>query len=579
MTQDNSHITSPEQALEQAPEPVVRTRKALSIVWVVPLVAALIGGWMVYKALSEKGPVITISFLSAEGLKAGETKIKYKDVEIGQVESIEFSPDLKNVIVKAEFTRQISPYLTDKTRFWVVRARISSSEVTGLGTLFGGAYIEIDPREDGKPQRNFVGLEQPPVIMTDSPGRQFNLKARKLGALRSGSPVYYRQIQVGKVENYTLAATGQYVGISIFIKQPYHQYVRRHTRFWNAGGIDLSLNADGLKVNTQSLVSIMSGGVAFDNLMDLEQDEPAREDSVFKLYGSYQEALQKEYATKHYWTLDFTGSVRGLSPGAPVEFKGIKVGQVLEDSLHIGETIEDIYVSVLIEIEPERFVKKNEFQLDQERRDFFNVMVAQGLRAQLKSGNLLTGQLFVDLEFHPNAPEGSIIWVGEHPNFPTVQKTSEEVFTIVNKIADELAAFPIQQIGRDLQAIVVNLRASTQHFSSDEVTSILRNIDTITMQVGESDIGGMIEGLNEAVAEVSLLIEKMNTDVESDFKVILVQAQETLLALELMLSAESSFSQGANRALKEVADAAARIRALADYLERHPEALIRGKDR
>jgi paraquat-inducible protein B len=206
-------------------------------------------------------------------------------------------------------------------------------------------------------------------------------------------------------------------------------------------------------------------------------------------------------------------------------------------------------------------------------------MVTRGLRAQLKTGNILTGQLFVDLDFHPNAPAGRIVWDGEHPNFPTVQQTSEEVLTIVNRIADELAALPIKQISGDLQAIVKNLRTTTQQFSSDEVTSVLQNIDTITTKISESDIGGMVADLNKAVTDISLLVENLNTDVESNFNDMLVQAQETLLALKRMLSVESSLSQGANRALKEVADAAARIRSLADYLERHPEALLRGKDR
>jgi paraquat-inducible protein B len=574
MTQDSSPTTFS----EQTSEPVIKARKSFSIVWVVPLVAVLIGSWMVYKALSEKGSVITISFQSAEGLKAGETKIKYKDVDIGQVENIEFSPDLKHVIVTAELPRQITPYLTDNTRFWVVRARISSREVKGLGTLFGGAYIEMDPREDGKPQRTYNGLEQPPVIMTDSPGAHFNLKASELGSLNPGSPVYYRQIQVGKVESFALAANGQYIGIRIFVDHPYHQYVRKQTRFWNAGGIDLTLNADGLKVNAQPLVGILSGGLAFDNLMELEHDEPAEDGHVFKLYASYQDALQKEYTTKLYWMLDFRGSVRGLTPGAPVEFKGIRVGQVLEGNLHIGETADDIFVSVLIETEPERFVERGALLSDEERRRYYDGLVAQGLRAQLKTGSLLTGQLFVDLEFHPSAPAGRIVWDGKHPNFPTIQKTSEEVLTVINKMADKLAAFPIQKIGRDLEAIVENLMATTQQLSSGDVASILSNIDNITMRIRESDIAGMMASLNQSVAEIGLLIEKTNIAVESEFNNTLVQAQETLLAVERMLSAESSFSQGTSRALKEVADAAARIRALADYLERHPEALIRGKE-
>jgi paraquat-inducible protein B len=574
MTQNNTGNDEP----VQIPTAVVKTKKSFSIVWVVPLVAALIGGWMIYKALAEKGPVIKISFQSAEGLEAGKTKIKYKDVEIGQVESIHFGPDLATVIVTAELPKQTALYLTDKTRFWVVRARISSGEVRGLGTLLGGAYIEIDPNKDGQPKRNFIGLEQPPVIMTDAPGRHFNLKAGQLGSLKLGSPVYYREIQAGKVEYYSLADNGQDIDIRIFINHPYQKYIRKHTRFWNASGIDLSLGADGLKVNTQSIVSIMSGGLAFDNFMDFEQDEPVADDDVFNLYDRYQDALKEEYTVKHYWRLNFTGSVRGLNPGAPVEFRGIRVGQVLDGELHFGEKASDMFVSVLIETEPERFVQKSEVLSGEELREFYDTLVAQGLRAQLKTGSLLTGQLYVDLEFHLNAPPDKIVWIGEHPDFPTVQTTSEEVLTIARKMADRLESFPIQQIGRDLQTIVENLKKTIQQFNSDEVASIISNFDKITRQISESDVDGMVANLNRTIENIDLLIQNLNTDAESEFKDMLVQAHDTMQAVEQMLSAESAFSQGTTRTLKEVADAAVRIRALADYLERHPEALIRGKE-
>lgn len=546
MTDNGTHI----DVADHVPEAVLKTRKSFSIVWIVPLVAALIGGGLVYKALSEKGTIITIVFRSAEGLKAGETKIKYKDVEVGSVESIRFSHELENVIVTAELTREVSPYLTDKTRFWVVRARISSGEVSGLGTLFGGAYIEIDPQKDGKAQRAFVGLEHPPVITTDTPGGHFNLKAAMLGSLKLGSPVYYRQIQVGTVDNFKLAENGRDVDIRIFIHHPYHQQVKKHTRFWNAGGIDLSLNAEGMTVNMQSIVSIISGGLAFDNLVEFGQDEPAAMDQVFTLYSSYQDALQKEYTTKRYWTLDFSGSVRGLSLGAPVEFKGIKVGRVLDIKPHMGKTISDIFISVLIETEPERFAKKNELPSNEEHRKLFDALVAQGLRAQLKTGSLLTGQLFVDLGFHPGASAGRIAWEGQYPNFPTVQLTSEEVLGAINKIANTLESFPVDKLSKDIQAIVENVKTTTEQINTDEVASIISNLDKIALQIRESDVGGM-----------------------------LIQAQETLLTVEQVLSTESQFSQESTRALKEVANAAARISALADYLERHPEALIRGKEK
>ena len=278
MTQEsNNHVES-----AAIPQAVLKTKKSFSIVWLVPLVAVLIGGWLVYKAVTEKGPEITISFKSAEGLEAGKTKIKYKDVEIGQVDTIAIGKDLSHVIVSAELGKGAAPYLTDKTRFWVVRARVSSGAVSGLGTLLGGAYIAIDPREDGKSAREFVGLENQPIISTNEPGRQFKLKAQELGSLQQGTVVYYRQIPVGKVENFTLAENGQDIDIQIFIHEPYHQYVRKNTRFWDASGFDVTLGADGLKVNTQSVLSIMSGGLAFDNLLGLEKTRlPKRTRSLY----------------------------------------------------------------------------------------------------------------------------------------------------------------------------------------------------------------------------------------------------------------------------------------------------------
>jgi paraquat-inducible protein B len=573
MTQDSSL----NQPSEQIPEAVVKTKKSFSIVWVVPLVAILIGGWMVYKAISEKGPVITISFVSAEGLEAEKTKIKYRDVELGQVTSIHFSPDLKRIVVTAELPKQATAYLTDKTRFWVVRARVSSGEISALGTLLGGAYIEMDPNQEGQPQRDFVGLERPPIISTDAPGRHFRLKAGTLGSLKPGSPIYYRQIKAGKVEGYTLPDNGQDIDIRIFIDHPFHEHVRTNTRFWNAGGIDLSLNANGLKLKTQSLVSIISGGLAFDNLAGFEQDDPAEKDQVFKLYDSYDDALQKEYTVIQHWTLDFRGSVRGLKPGAPVEFKGIQVGKVLEGRLNFSEAYTDIIVSVLIETNPERLMVQGAILEGDDFRDFFDSLVAQGLRAQLKTGSILTGQLLVGLDFHTNTPARQIVWEGKYPNFPTIPKTSEEVLSGINKMVEKLQAFPFQKIGRDLQAVVENLKKTTQQLSTGEVASIMSNLDDITEQIRSSDMGALVEDLNQAVNEIGSLSQNMNSRVETELKATLLQAEETLLAVEQMLSADSEFTQESTRALRNVADAASRIRALADFLERHPDALIYGK--
>ena len=555
MTQDNNNITPS----RQIPEAVVKAKKSsISIVWVVPLVALLIGGWMIYKAISEKGPEISISFISAEGLEAEKTKIKYKDVELGQVDAINFSPDLANVIVSAELPKTAAPYLTDKTRFWVVRARVSGGEVSGLGTLLGGAYIEIDPNKDGKSKRDFIGLETPPVIKTDAPGDHYRLKAKKLGSLNLGSPVYYRQIKVGKVEQYALAENGQDVDMGIFIEHPYHQYVHKNTRFWNAGGIDLSVDANGLKVNTQTLVSIVSGGMAFDNPTGFEEDAPPEKDQVFILYANFEDSQQVDYVNKEYWNLVFKGSTRGLKPGAPVEIKGMALGHVMDVNLQFGDDPSDVSIAVLIETEPERLAKETGFPNKMAQRKFIDHLVAKGLRAQLKTGSMLTGQLFVDLDFYPDLPPQPVDWEGKYPVFPTIPKTSEEIMSAVEQVVQKLKAFPVEKIGSDLQAIVTNLKKTTQQISTDDVESILHNVKKIT-------------------EDVDLLMQKINTDVESDITAMLVQAQKTLSAMEQMLQSDSAFSQETSRVLREVADAAGRIRALADYLERHPDSLIYGK--
>ena len=308
----NSKNDKPE--LKGVPEPDIRTQKRrISIVWLVPLVALAIGGWLVYKAISEKGPTVTITFKSAEGLEAGKTKIKYKDVELGQVDSIELDDDLSQVIVKAELVKKAKNFLSENTRFWVVRARVAAGGVSGLGTLFSGAYIGLDPGKPGKPATHFKGLEVPPVVTADLPGSHFVLRAASLGSLNVGVPVYFRRIEVGQVVSYQLDEDGQAVTVKVFIHDPHHQLVRKNTRFWNASGLDVAIGADGIRVDTESFVTLMIGGIAFDTPANMEPGEPAEENEVFKLYKNRESISEKTYARKKRWLLHFDSGVRGLN--------------------------------------------------------------------------------------------------------------------------------------------------------------------------------------------------------------------------------------------------------------------------
>ncbi|MFZ3044410.1 MAG: MlaD family protein, partial [Desulfatirhabdiaceae bacterium] len=248
----------PKSDMLELPEPIVRTAKRqFSIVWLVPIIAALIGGWLIYRALSEKGPEVAITFQTAEGIEVGKTKIKYKDVDIGQVTGLSLTPDLARVLVKAEFVKEASAYLMENTRFWVVRARVAAFGVSGLSTLFSGAYIDMDPGKPGKPQLEFTGLEEPPIVTTVDPGRIFILKAARKGSIEIGAPVYFRQIMVGKVMAYTLADDGSNIIFHIFVNAPFHQHVRQNTRFWNASGLQVKMDAQGVGIQTESFVSML----------------------------------------------------------------------------------------------------------------------------------------------------------------------------------------------------------------------------------------------------------------------------------------------------------------------------------
>jgi len=539
------------------PEVEVQSRiRQFSFVWIIPLVAALIGVWLVYKAQSEKGPTITITFQTAEGFEAGTTKIKYKDVELGQIEEINLSPDLGHVVVTAKLVRQAEDLISENTRFWVVRARINVSGVTGLQTLFSGVYIGLDPGKPGKKARHFTGLEQPPIVTTDLPGRYFLLLAERRSSLDIGSPVYYRQIRVGQVVGYQLAEDGQAVSIKIFINTPYQRYVNKNTRFWNASGVDLSIDAKGVKVNTESLVTLLVGGIAFDVPNYLEPGGPAAEGEVFNLYNSQDASQERTYPVKSYFVLYFDGSVGGLAPGAPVEFRGISVGKVVEVKLEFEPEKRDFRIPVLIEIEPERFISAAELpQVEAARRKILDYLVEKGLRGQLKMGNLITGQQVVSLNIFPYAPRRRIVWQSPYPELPTVPAPIEEIGTRVNQILTKIDNLPIEQIGKDLSDI---LQSTKRLAGKPELQEAARNLDAI-------------------LTEMRLFVSELRTGVTPEIAATLVQAQKALAQVETALGSDTPLQVNLNSALQELTAAARSLRALTDYLERHPEALIYGK--
>ena len=544
--------------VERAPEAKVQTKRSFSIIWVVPIIALLIGGWLTFKAMSEKGPEITITFETADGLVAGKTAVKFKDVDVGKVTKLELNDDASGVVATVEMTNNASSYLTDKTQFWVVRATVAAGEISGLGTLLSGAYIGCNPSTEGKKQTHYKGLEKPPILTADLPGRHFVLKSKELGSLDLGSPIYYRGIKVGQVVDYDFDETAEAVLFKVFIRDPFHKKVTDNTRFWNASGVDLTMDATGIKMDTQSLVSIMLGGVAFDLPEHAQQGEQAEEDKDFLLYEDRDASNEVTYNIKQYYLMYFNQSVRGLSPGAPVEILGIKVGEVVKVELLFDQTTLEFLIPVLVYFEPERLnqliteegkvargtAKAEEIEATQKDKQGRNMvvkeLVARGFRAQLKTGNLLTGQLFVDLANYPDAPPKELMTEQGYTVFPTISAPFEQIVNRVDNILKKFEKVPFDKIGMDLQLAVESLTKTL-----DEIKDMSGNIN------------------QETVPKINAALDQM---------------QEAMKGVESTLGPDSALSYNARQVTNELSMAIRSIRSLLEYLERDPQALLLGKE-
>jgi paraquat-inducible protein B len=543
---------------EQAPEAQVQTKRSFSIIWVVPIIALLIGGWLTFKAMSEKGPVITITFETADGLVAGKTQIKFKDVEIGKVTKIDLSDDISGVIVTVEMANGSQQYLTDKTQFWVVRARVVAGEISGLGTLLSGAYIGCKPSTEGKKQEHYKGLEKAPILTSDLPGRHFVLKSNTLGSLDLGIPIYYRGIKVGQVVDYDFDESVEAVLIKVFIEDPFHKKVRDNTSFWNASGVDFTMDSSGIKMNTQSLISIMFGGVAFDLREHEQPGEQAEDNQEFLLYEDQGASNEVTYDIREYYLMYFDQSVRGLSPGAPVEILGIKVGEVVKVELQFDMNSLDFSIPVLVYLEPERLntlvteegevvrgeekTKELEENDEDRKKDMKQAreMIARGFRAQLKTGNLLTGQLFIDLGNYPDAQPAELKMENDYAVFPTVPMPFERIVNRVDNILKKVEQVPFDKIGKELQAAVESLTKTL-----DEIKDMSRNINKET-------------------------IPKVNAALDS--------LQEAMAGIDSTLGPDSALNYNAQQVTSELSLAIRSIRSLLEYMERDPQALILGKE-
>lgn len=518
---------------------VKRRRFSVSLVWLVPIAAAVVGVTMLIHGTLSAGPQINIDFQTAEGLEANKTQVKYKNVVIGHVTDINLASDRSRVTATVALNASASAFSSEDTQFWVVRPRIGAQGISGVDTLLSGAFIGADPGRSEKTRRDFTGLETPPPITYGQKGRRFNLHTDDLGSLDIGSPVYYRRIQVGQVISYRLSDDGKGIDVQIFINSPNDKFVTDDSRFWNASGVDVALGAGGLKVNTQSMAAILSGGVAFVEPKYSPDAKPAEQWHTFNLFDDQENALAPPDGEARYISMRFNQSLRGLAVNAPVEFHGVNLGRVVSVDLDYDQDSKVFPTVVGAVIYPARLGKAYEKILaqwgaedDARSAQLMAAFVKQGLRAQARSANLITGQLLISLDFVPNAAPVKFNMAARPLEIPTVPGSLDKLQEQLQAMVEKLGKLPINEIG---------------------------------------------DNLNGSLAQLSKTLGQVNGSTLPQLNQTLAQAQKTLASAGRALGEDSPQRQEISDAMQDLQRTARSVRALTDFLGRHPEALIRGR--
>lgn len=560
-----SNLAEQPPVLAQA---VTRRSRRVSAMWIIPLVALLIGAYLAWDTLSKEGPTIAVTFDSGEGLQAGQSQLKFKDIVFGTVKSLALAPDHSHVVVTIATTRQAEPLLTDKTVFWVVKPRLFAGAVSGLETLLSGSYVGMMPgAKPGKAARRFKGREDPPILSEHVPGHTFLLKAQRLGSISLGSPIYYRDLSVGEVLGWDIADMAQYVTIHAFVRAPYDSYVNDETRFWNASGLSVKLAGTGIEVQLESLKALLLGGIAFETPPTEGKIAAAAsgDNHVFPLFADRDTAQNASYTRRIQVVSYFPGSVSGLGPGSPVTMHGLPVGRVTSVELKYDRAKDLIVAPVHYEVEPERIVGIGQrvFATDQEAAA---ALLKRGLRATLQSSNLITGQQQVALEFVTHAPAVEVTMDDGHFILPTTEGAGiASLAASATDVLNKVNSIPFDKLGQSLTQL---LQSTDTLVSGPELRQSLTRLSA-TLAGAET----FTRNLNGGTAPAFKQLPEMTKQLQKT----LGDTNRLLISLESGYGDNTRFNRNLERLLAQTNDALSSVRALADLLARHPEALIKGR--
>jgi paraquat-inducible protein B len=518
------------------PEPEIVRRRRFPLVWLIPIAASLIGIAMLVQSWRSSGPRVWIEFDNAQGLTAGKTHVSYKDVVVGTVSAVSLSKDRSKVVATVDFTRDARDLLKDDTRFWIVRPQIGAAGISGIETLLSGVYIALDPGSTGDAQTHYKAMVDAPMVTRGSAGTRFLLKAADIGSLYVGAPIYFHHLKTGRLISYQMSPNRS-LDIRIFIDAPYDQFVHPTTRFWNASGVDLSLTAAGLKVETQALATIVAGGIAFDDPPAAEVTPAAAADSTFYLAGDRTSAMADPDGPPLRMQMRFDSPLRGLPIGAPVEFYGVSIGNVVKVAVDFDPPTQKFSLLVDVVTYPHRlgsvlakFPAHDEE--DAKTAAFISSLVHAGLRAQARTGNLLTGQLYIALDFVKSPPAATFDKSARPLLIPTAPGSVDKLQNDLGDFVAKLDRLPLDSIGKRL----------------------------------DQDVG-----------ELGTTLQLLNTKTLPGLSDTLADSRKVLQGAGGAFDPDASLQMNLNDLLRELTQSARSIRVLSDMLSAHPESLIRGR--
>lgn len=534
-----------------AATPELRAAQRWNVVWVVPILALLIGGWMLYRNVSSKGPEVRIRFQTADGIVAGKTELRCRSVSVGKVTRVELAEDLQSVFVHCTLDSTYGDLLRKGSRFWVVRPRVSAADISGLGTLLTGVYIEMEPGTGPKGPTKWKGRETPPATSRSVPGLRLTLVSEEAGSLSVGSPVYYRGYEVGRIEGRKLDTDGRRITYEAFIRDDYRMLVRGNTKFWNTSGIDVSAGVDGFKVRTPSFQAMVSGGVSFAVQEGVEPGEMAQDGASFVLHEDLDAAASSTFEPTLQLLLLFDQSVRGLSKTAPVEYRGIVIGRVKNISFDYVPDPENQRVPVLVEVDPRLLRAIGTVTSQEDEILLLGDAVRKGLRATLKTGSLLTGAMYVNFDYYPAEKPTDLGYKGDFPVVPTMSSGFAQLEVKLASILDKIDALPLDS-------------------AVTEITAAAKETATTVAEARAT-----LEEIEKVAAAAKVTLE------DEDFKNLPGDLRRTLAELEKALSSvgpDGNVQGDLLRTLDELRGALRSIDGLADSIKEKPNSLLFGKE-